>query len=64
VALPTSPGSNPHGSASCTDRLWMPRGPGQLLSWEPRTGLRTGLAETVEWLRGSLAAPTQVGERQ
>jgi UDP-glucose 4-epimerase len=36
----------------------------QLLSWEPRTGLRTGLAETVEWLRGSLAAPTQVGERQ
>jgi UDP-glucose 4-epimerase len=24
----------------------------QLLGWEPRTGLRAGLAETVEWLRG------------
>lgn len=24
----------------------------ELLGWEPRTGLRAGLAETVEWLRG------------
>ncbi|TFV86997.1 NAD-dependent epimerase/dehydratase family protein [Blastococcus sp. CT_GayMR16] len=27
----------------------------QLLDWEARTGLRTGLAETVEWLRTDLA---------
>jgi UDP-glucose 4-epimerase len=35
----------------------------QLLGWEPRTGLRAGLAETVEWLRGDLAATRGVGER-
>jgi UDP-glucose 4-epimerase len=35
----------------------------QLLGWEPRTGLRTGLAETVEWLRADLAAAAPGGEK-
>ena len=33
----------------------------QLLGWEPRTGLRQGLAETVEWLRSDLAPDSRAG---
>ncbi|TFV92883.1 NAD-dependent epimerase/dehydratase family protein [Blastococcus sp. CT_GayMR20] len=33
----------------------------RLLQWEPRTGLRTGLAETVAWLRGDLTPAPQGG---
>jgi UDP-glucose 4-epimerase len=34
----------------------------QLLGWKPQTGLRTGLAETVEWLRADLAAAPRAGD--
>jgi UDP-glucose 4-epimerase len=36
----------------------------QLLGWEPRTGLRAGLAATVEWLRDDLTAVPRAGERR
>ena len=34
----------------------------RLLGWEPRTGLRAGLAATVEWLRSDQAVASRPGE--
>jgi UDP-glucose 4-epimerase len=33
----------------------------ELLGWEPRTGLRAGLTETVEWARGSVHDSSPLG---
>jgi UDP-glucose 4-epimerase len=36
----------------------------QLLDWQPRTGLRDGLAATVEWLRGDLEGVAAAAARR